>query len=105
MVQYKDTHDAESVRSDEVKELWLQLLIQFFEKKILWKREVQFIENNQVFELNQNDNVQRGAGIPIANGNNQTIKHGDNQPIENGDNQLGDPVEIKCGYFYSYLLC
>lgn len=91
LVQYKDAHEAESVGLNKVKKFWPQLLIQFFENKILWKRAVQFNQNDEIFEYNENDNIQRAAGNPIENGNNQLV--------------AGDPVEIKCEYFYYYLLC
>lgn len=72
LIQYKDTKQYESVPSETVKKMWSQLLFGFFEKRILWQKAVQFIENQEQC-----------------------------QDIQETVNPVGDPVGIDCKYLSS----
>lgn len=73
LVEYKDSKQHESFPSETVRKMWPQLLIRFFEKRILWQKAVQFIDNQEV------------------------------QEVQEADNPIGDPVGIDCKFaFYIY---
>lgn len=59
----KDRNEPESIPSERVKQMWPQMLIKFFEKRILWKRMVQFNEHQN--EIVQQAESQDGEPIEI----------------------------------------
>lgn len=71
LVQFYDASEPESIVSRQVKEIWPQRLIRFFEQKTAWKRTLQFAENGN---------------------NDQQVD------VQQADVQQDDPIEIECNY-------
>lgn len=64
LVQFKNTSDPESIDSEKMDRFWPQELIKFFEKRILWKRMVQFGGNEELPK--HDEDAFEPSNIPVA---------------------------------------